>query len=466
MTDMQSPTKSTPLERLTANVLETHFENFDQSTVENAKARIIDVIGCLIGGANAPGNSELIDLVRDWGGKEEATILIHGGKAPAHNVAMVDSIMARSFDFEPVSPLVDGTSMPGHISGTTVMTAMAMGEARDINGKELITALLVGDDVASRILAASGFGFNLGWDCTGTVNAFGATAIAGRLLGLSRVQMRNAFGIVLNQLAGSLQTIWDGTAAFKLCQGISARNGIISAQLAGTGWTGPKDALFNSFGYYRLYTEGCRNPAALTKDLSKNYYSDATFKPYPCCRITHSAIDCAIALVGKHNIKTQDIKEVTVYVSSDGLNNICGHPFQIGDFPQVNAAFSYQYTVATALLRKSIRPEHFSKKSIRAPQTSALIKKIKLAELPGANLYQAKIKVTMKDGSKVTESNDAPKGDSLRNPMAKDEIINKFWANVDFSHTVTREKAGKLLSLLGKLEYIDSVNRIVPLLVV
>jgi len=125
LTDMQSPTKSTPLERLTANVLETRFENFDQSTVENAKARIIDVIGCLIGGANAPGNSELIDLVRDWGGKEEATILIHGGKAPAHNVAMVDSIMARSFDFEPVSPLVDGTSMPGHISGTTVMTAMA-----------------------------------------------------------------------------------------------------------------------------------------------------------------------------------------------------------------------------------------------------------------------------------------------------------------------------------------------------
>jgi 2-methylcitrate dehydratase PrpD len=466
LTDVKSATKSTPLEKLVANVLETRFENFDRSTVENARARVIDVLGCLIGGANAPGNSELTDLVRDWGGKEEATILVHGGKAPAHNVAMVNSIMARSFDFEPVSPLVDGTSMPGHISGTTVMTAMTMGEAKDISGKELITALLVGDDVASRVLAASGFGFSLGWDCIGTVNTFGATAIAGRLLGLNRLQMRNAFGIALNQLAGSLQNIWDGTTSFKILQGLAARSGIVSAQLAKAGWTGPEDALFSSFGYYHLYTEGCRNPAALTKDLGKNYYSDATFKPYPSCRITHCAIDCALALAGKHGIKAPDIKEATVYVSSAGLNHICGQPFQIGDFPQVNAAFNYQYTVATALLRKSVRPEHFSEKSIRAPQTSALIKKIKLAELPGADLYQARIKVTMKDGREITESTDAPKGDPLRNPMAKDEITAKFWANVDFSQMVTRENAGKLLTLLEKLEHLDSVNRMVPLLAV
>jgi 2-methylcitrate dehydratase PrpD len=282
LTDIKSATKSTPLGRLAANVLETRFENLDRSTVENARNRIIDVLGCLIGGANAPGNSGLIGLVRDWGGKEEATILIHGGKAPAQNAAMVNSIMARSFDFEPVSPLVDGISMPGHVSGTTVMAAMAMGEAKNINGKELITALLVGDDVASRILAASGFGFSLGWDCIGTVNAFGTTAIAGRLLGLNRIQMRNAFGIVLSQLACSLQNIWDGTISFKICQGLAARSGIFSAELARAGWTGPEDALFSRFGYYNLYTEGCRNPAALTKDLGKSYYSDATFKPYPC----------------------------------------------------------------------------------------------------------------------------------------------------------------------------------------
>ena len=463
---MSSAAESTPIEKLSANVLDTCFENFDQATLENTKNRIIDVVGCLIGGANAPGNSALIDLVRDWGGKEEATILIHGGKVPAHNAAMVNSIMARSYDYEALSPLIDGTSIPAHISGTTVMTAITMGEVMGINGKELISALLAGEDVASRVLAASGFGFTLGWDCTGTVNMIGATAIAGRLLGLNKLQMRNAFGIVLNQLAGSFQSIWDGTTAFKLHQGVSARNGIFSAQLAKAGWTGPEDALLSKFGYYHLYTEGCINPEILTKDLGKKYYTEATIKPYPCCRGNHPVIDCALAIVQKHDIQAEDIKEVIIYTSRGGLDNFLGQPFKIGDFPHACAAFNYQYTAANALLRKSVKPEHFSEASIRDSEVNALIKKVKLAELPGAQQLSAELRVKMKDGREFSEFTDTPKGHPVNNPMSKDEIIAKFRANVDFSKTLTRENGEKLLELLEKLEKLDSTNEMVKLLVV
>jgi len=183
--------ETTAIEKLAANVLETRFESFDAATLENARNRIIDTVGCLIGGSGDTGNPELVGMLRESGGKEEATILVHGGKVPADNAAMVNSVMSRSFDFEPVSPLVEGINTPGHVSGTTVPTAITMGEAADISGRELMTALLVGDDIASRMLAASGFGFTLGWDGTGTVNAFGATAIAGRMLGLNKLQMRS-----------------------------------------------------------------------------------------------------------------------------------------------------------------------------------------------------------------------------------------------------------------------------------
>jgi 2-methylcitrate dehydratase PrpD len=462
---MKSTAESTPTEKLAANVLETRFENFDQATLEHAKNRIIDTVGCLIGGANDTGNPELVNLVRDYGGKEEATILIHGGKVPAYNAAMVNSIMSRSFDFEPVSPLVEGKNTPGHTSATTVMAAITMGEATAINGRELITALLVGDDVAARLLAASGFGFTLGWDGCGTVNAFGTAAIAGRLLGLNRLQLRNAFGIVLNQLGGTLQIIWDYTTSFKLPQGLSARNGIFSAQLAKAGWTGPDDALLSRFGYYHLYTEGCQNPEILTRDLGKKYYSDGTFKPYPCCRITHAAIDCALALVHKDKLKAQDIQEITLYIPAGALEHTCGQPFRIGNFPHVNAVFSYQYTIATALLRGCVRPEHFTEKSIRDPQIKAFINKIKLAEWPGVELHSAKIKATMKDGREVTESCEVARGDTLQNPISKEEITAKFWTNVEFSQAVTREKAKELLALLEKLEELDSVHRMVALLV-
>ena len=65
------------------NILDTSFENFDSSIVERARERIIDVVGCMIGGANAPGCSMLLDLVREWGGREEATIIVHGREGPS-----------------------------------------------------------------------------------------------------------------------------------------------------------------------------------------------------------------------------------------------------------------------------------------------------------------------------------------------------------------------------------------------
>jgi 2-methylcitrate dehydratase PrpD len=463
---MKVNTKGSPIEELIANVLETRFENFDPAIVEHAKNRIIDVIGCLIGGANGPGNSSLIELIKDWGGKKEATILIHGGKAPAYNVAMINSIMARSYDFEPVDVMVDNTIFPAHTSGTTVMTVVTMGEMKGINGKELITALLVGDDVSARILAASRFDFELGWDGTGTVNTFGTAAIAGRILGLNRIQLRDAFGIVLNQLAGSFQNIWDGTTTFKLQQGMSARNGIFSAQLAKSGWTGPVDALLGKFGYYHLYTEGCSNLEILTKDLGKRYFSDVTFKPYPCCRTTHPAIDCALKIVQKNPINPQDIIEVILRVPHRALEGFCGQPFNIRRYPHGDANFSYYYTVANALLRKSVKPEHFSDESIGDPKIKTLISKMSLKELPGAIFQGAELKIIMKDGRQFSEFTDSPKGNSVNNPISKDELIAKFWANVEFSQTITEKNANRLLKLLEELEDLDQIDRIVELLIV
>ena len=462
---MKEITETTAIEKLAANALETRFENFDKATLENTKLRIIDTLGCLIGGSTDTGNPELAGLLKESSGKEEATILVHGGKVPAENAALANSVMARSFDFEPVSPLVEGVSCPGHISGTTVPTSLTMAEAANASGPEMITALLVGDDIASRMLAASGFGFTLGWDGTGTVNAFGAAAIAGRLLGLNKLQMRNAFGIVLNQIGSTFQIIWDGTTAFKLPQGLSGRAGVFSARLAKAGWSGPEDALLSKFGYYKMFTEGCQKPEALTRGLGKNYYYDGTIKPYPCCRIPHAAIDCALALVRKYGVKADDIQSVNLDLAQGGIDHICGHPFKIGPFPHGNAAFSYEYVVATAFLFGSVKPEHFTEKAIRNPQITDFIRKIKLIPVKDVEFEKARMTITLKDGRQLTESCVHVKGDPQSNPMTRDDIVAKFWTNVDFSKKISRKKATELLVMLENLEELDSVRKLIPLLV-
>lgn len=462
---MNTPANTTAIEKMVDNALETRFESFDKVTLESTKYRIIDVLGCVIGGSGDTGNPELAKLLKENGGKGEATILVHGGKVAVGEAALINSSMARSFDFEPVSPLVDGVSCPGHISGTTVPTALSIAEAANAGGREMITALLIGDDIAARILAASGFGFTLGWDGTGTVNAFGAAAIAGKLMGLNKLQLRNAMGIVLNQIGSTFQIIWDGTIAFKLPQGLSARAGIFSAQLAKAGWTGPVDALLSKFGYYKMFTEGCQKPQVLTEGLGKNYCYDGTIKPYPCCRIPHAAIDCALALIKKNNIKADDVQSVNLDLAQGGIDHICGNPFKIGTFPHGNAAFSYEYVVATAFLFGSVKPEHMTEKAIRNPKVTDFIKKIKLISAKDVEFEKARMTVSLKDGRKLTETVTKVKGDPQHNPMTHDDIIAKFWTNVDFNGKISKKKATELLGMLENLEKLDSVRKLIPLLV-
>ena len=137
-------------------------------------------------------------------------------------------------------------------------------------------------------------------------------------------------------------------------------------------------------------------------------------------------------------------------VPRGALESFCGQPFKIRRYPHGDANFSYYYTVANALLRKSVKPEHFSDEAIGDPQIKALISKMSLEELPGAIFQSAELKIIMKDGRQFSEFTDSPKGNSVNNPISKDEIIAKFWANVEFSQTVTRKNADQIIKVTWK----------------
>jgi 2-methylcitrate dehydratase PrpD len=449
------------IQEMTKVVLDTRYEDIDTDYVKRAKTRVMDVIGCLIGGAKATGCDMILSLVTQWGGEAAGTILVHGFKAPAHNAAMVNSIMCRSYDFEPIETCVHGKNYPSHISGTTVPTAITMAEVQKANGKELITALVVGDDLTSRILAASRPSFDSGWDGTGTVNIFGATAIAGRLMGLNEKQMVNAFGIALNQMAGSFQIIYDGTHCFKLPMGLASRAGIFSAELAKKGFTGIKDPLYSKHGYFNLYCHE-HDPETLTKNLGREFFADYTYKPYPACRSTHGAVECALRLVQKNNIEVLAIDEIVVSVTPVTINMFVAQPFEIGDVPQANATFNLPYNTANVLLRKNIRLEHYTEKYIRDPLVGDLARKVKLiAAIPPETPLASRVEVKMKDGRSLSEYVEVPKGDSNHTPLSNKELQEKFRENVSFSQTISREKAERALGLLEDLEELNSVREIV-----
>ena len=285
------------------------------------------------------------------------------------------------------------------------------------------------------------------------------------MLGLNKNQIKHAFGIVLNLIASAIQSLWDGATAFKLGQGTAARNGIFAAELAKAGWTGVLDPLQSRFGYFNMYAKGCKDPNVLTKDLGRVYHGEAYFKPFPCGMPNHIAIRCALKMVENNNINTDDIEEVIITVPAGHLqSSYYAKPFKLREFPHGDAIFSYPYTVATTLLKKSIGLHNFTQEAIHDPKVNAITAKTKLVEpTDGTTGMVIGLKVRMKDGKEYFETDEVNRDWAFKGTPKK-EIIDKFIHQVEFSKTVSKTNSEKLIELINKLEELESVRPIVELL--
>jgi 2-methylcitrate dehydratase PrpD len=455
------------IEALSANIVETKFSDLDTPTIELAKNRIIDVLGCVIGGANAPGNKELTDVVRRWGGQKESTIMIFGQRIPMEHAAMLNAVMARSYDFEVMAYVLEGKFFPSHHAATTVPTALALAEALGAGGKELLTAMIVGDDVAARVQAASsGHPINLGWDGGTTLSHLAAVATSSRLLGLNKSQTKNAFGLVLGLIGGTLQCYWDGVPTFKLGQGTAATHGIFAAKLARSGWTGLYDPLFSRYGYFSVYGGGCVDPGILTRDLGKKFYGEAYFKPYPCGMPTHAGIDAALTLMSQNNVQADEIQEVVIHVPYSHMANFYyAKPFVIRDFPQGDAAFSYIYTVATALVNKSVGLQNFTEEAIHDLRIKSTVEKIKMVERPQDAELGIQVDLHLTNGRQLSEYKSEAR-DWATKPTPREQVIAKFRQQVAFSKTINSKKAECVLELLRDLERMQSVDQLLKFMMV
>ena len=124
---------------LAANVAKVKYGDLPEDVVEITKKFILDTLGCAIAGSSAPGCSTVVDLIKDWGGKEESTIMVYGGKVIALHAAFVNSVMVQALDLDDVHE-----GAPLHANVCVLPAALAMAEREgNVSGKDLITAVAV-----------------------------------------------------------------------------------------------------------------------------------------------------------------------------------------------------------------------------------------------------------------------------------------------------------------------------------
>jgi hypothetical protein len=86
--DARSREPAVATEAFAAYAANLKFSDLDLQTLRKAKYRLLDLIGCAVGGAPAAGNAGLVSLVRAQGGAPEASIIGYSVKAPAAQAAM------------------------------------------------------------------------------------------------------------------------------------------------------------------------------------------------------------------------------------------------------------------------------------------------------------------------------------------------------------------------------------------
>lgn len=443
----------------------TRYEELSQKSIDTVKNVVLTVLGTTIAGARAEGCEILANQVKEWGGKEEATVLVWGGKVPAHNAALVNSTMARALDY-------CDAMLPGpHLGSSSVPTALATAElVGGCSGKEFLTALVLGMEVAARINSISVYN---GFDATGVCSVFAAAGIAGRILRLDSHQMANALALAFNRAGGSFQSIIDSCLAVRVIQGFASQGGITCAQLAQRGITGPKNFLEGVYGYFHLFAKDRYNTEAIVGELGQRYELDKLFfKKYPSCGATLASTDAILELARERRLSPDDISRIEVRMSPY-FHNLVGNQFEVGDNPKVNAQFSAQYCVANALLRGSSRLHHFDEAYIRDPEISELTKLIRVSpdpaiddpEKPGGSL-RTYMDVFTKKGKIYRKMVDVPRG-MPGNPLSKEEHLEHFKDCIAYADSpVLAANTERVISFVDRLEQTNDVRGLIPLLTV
>lgn len=447
----------------------TDYEKLPKNVIEATKKSVIDTLAAIIAGRSAEGCETIFQLVQDWGGKRESTLLTYGGKVPFPNAVFVNSVMARAMDLDEVHDI--GTVHP---SASIIPATLGATEFMNgISGKEFIVANALGIDLICRMSLAPAVGSCIsGMNFTYQCGTFGAAAAVGKVLRLDHHQMINALGIAYSQTAGNSQCYVDGALTIRVQQGLSAKAGALSAVLAQRGITGAEEFFEGKFGYFNIYHGGKFDRQILLKDYGNHFEGiHVSQKPlYACCKFNHASMDAARALVQEYKVKPHQIDRIKAVVTSQEVYNFVCDPIEVKQNPRtlVDAQFSLPYTVALAVVKENVSLDDFTQKAIKDEDVLNVARKVQVELKPGEGRAVLPapgiIEIRTVDGKQFTKEVHFVKGHP-RHPNSLEDCLEKMKACIEYSQCKKiMSRYEQIRDLLLNLENLSDVRHVITLL--
>ncbi len=410
----------------------TTFSQLPTQLIARAKLHLLDTLGVALAGSTQSSSKQGrhgITLLPDSQGK----IPIWGSMQTANTTAaaLANGIAAHALDF-------DDTHTDSITHGSAVLTpiAFALGETLNASNEEILTAWVIGWEVAARVGLASHSGFHQrGFHATAIAEIFGATACAASLLKLTSQQAVNALGLTASQAAGIAEYLTNSSSAKCFHAGWAAQSGIIAASLAKGGMTGP-ETIFE--GRYSIYhTHGISEqaiPEQVAQGLGEQWeFLNVSIKPYPVCHFAHATVDCGRRLL-KRGISAEEIEQVECVIDPVAAALIC-EPLETKWAPKTayGAKFSLPWLFAIGFLDNALTLSSLSAENLQRNDIQLLAKKVSYRypsenEIPFPSYFPGLIFVRLKNGQQLTERIDIQYGNP-ENPMVDTDVIAKFYDN-------------------------------------
>jgi 2-methylcitrate dehydratase PrpD len=394
----------------------------DKAVLHHARRAVIDWHAALYPGMVVP---PVTLMKKAFAGESESPRL----------KALIEGTAAHTVEVDDI--FRDGIYHPG---APTIAAANAFSKPLSLR------AVVVGYEISTRIGAAMGKAHYRHWHNTGTIGCFGAAAAAAETLQLNRSQFAHALATVTTFAAGLQQAFRMDSMSKPLHAGRAAEAGVAAALMAREGVTGSLDVMQGFAAAMGDKPDFERGLATLGRDF---HITRMTFKNHACCGHTFAAIDGALELKKRMQVKPEDIEQVEIATYKAGLE--VAHY----DAPRTPAEgrFSLKYVVATALSHGSVRLAAFEPQRLGDPVTGDLMKKIRTSidpELEAAFPAQRAARVAIRARGRREEWLQPTRIGDPDAPLSDRALEEKYF---ELATPVLGEaRAGEVLKRLWQLE--------------
>lgn len=289
MTDSALP-HCPPLEQaLVRFVQDLRYEDLDAPAHAGVNRLMRDQLALQIGISQMPWSQQLLKYAAAQQRPGASRVAASGLTMSAQDAAFVNGSYGHGFEYDDAH----GPSY-SHPGSCVIPAALALGEELGATLEEVVTALVAGYEVYTRIgLLAAPDLLQRGFHPHCVLSSFGAAAVAAKLRRLDAETTLHALAIALSHTSGTTEYTSTGGSIKRIHAGIGTKNGMAAAEMARAGITGPRAFLSGNKGFFRTFLQRGPGDGAEARFAPGQPLQIATvwLKAYCACYCTHAYID-------------------------------------------------------------------------------------------------------------------------------------------------------------------------------